>query len=205
MSEVRKSKGPAYERTFVMVKPDGVIRGLIGEVIGRFEKRGLKVIALKMVKPTLEHIDSHYPKDDDWVHRLGGKGFKVFKEYGIKPEEHMGTKDQMEAGKMVRKWLVDYMTEAPIVALIIEGVHAVDMVRKIAGTTLPSKAEIGTIRGDYSVDSPAAANLEGRAIKNIVHASEDAKEAEHEIAHWFSQEDIFEDYIRSDHKAMFNQ
>ena len=201
----KKEKGPAWERTFVMIKPDGVQRGLIGEVIRRFEKRGLKVIALKMIKPTLEHIDSHYPQDDEWVNRLGEKGFKVFEEYGLKPKDHMGTDDQMEAGKMVRKWLVEYMTEAPVVAMIIDGVHAVDMVRKIAGTTLPSKADIGTIRGDYSVDSPASANLEGRAIKNIVHASENTKEAEHEIAHWFSQEDIYDDYARSDHKAMFNE
>lgn len=200
----KKKTGVAVERTFVMVKPDGVQRGLIGEIISRLEKRGLKIIALKMVKPTLEHLDEHYPKDEAWVERLGDKGFKVFEEYGINPKDHMGTDDRKEAGKMVRGWLINYLIEAPVVAMVVEGVHAVDMVRKIAGNTLPSKAEIGTIRGDFSVDSPAAANLEGRAIKNIVHASENKEEADHEIGHWFAAEEI-EDYKRSDHVVMFNE
>lgn len=198
------SEKPAIERTIVLVKPDGVQRGLIGEVIGRMEKRGLKIIALKMIKPTLEHIDNHYPKDEVWIERLGDKGFKVFGEYGINPKDKMGTENRKEAGKMVRKWLVDYMTEAPVVSMIVEGVHAIDMVRKLAGDTLPSKAIIGTIRGDFSVDSPDAANIEGRAIKNIMHASENKEEAEHEISHWFSQEDVFT-YKRSDHTVMYNE
>ena len=197
-----KRKNPSIERSLVLVKPDGVQRGLIGEVISRLENRGLKVIGLKMVRPSLEHVDSHYPQDEAWIERLGHKGFTVFEEYGIDPKEYMGTNDKKEAGKMVRKWLVDYLTEAPVVAMVIEGVHAIDMVRKIAGNTLPSKADIGTIRGDYSVDSPAAANLEGRAIKNIMHASETPEEANHEISHWFAQEEIFE-YSLAHHAAMY--
>ncbi|MFA7244241.1 MAG: nucleoside-diphosphate kinase [Patescibacteria group bacterium] len=195
----------AIQRSLVLVKPDGVQRGLVGEVIKRLENRGLKIVALKMVKPSLEHIDNHYPKDEAWIERLGHKGFTVFEEYGIDPKEMMGTDSKKEAGKMVRKWLVDYLLDAPVVAMIVEGVHAIDMVRKIAGNTLPSKAEIGTVRGDFSVDSPAAANLEGRAIKNIMHASETPEEAEHEITHWFSDEDIHDEYKRSDHSVMFNE
>jgi len=202
MSE--KKKNPAIERTLVIVKPDGVQRGLIGEVITRLENRGLKLIALKMVKPSLEHVNEHYPKDEAWIERLGHKGFTVFEEYGINPKEYMGTDSKKEAGKMVREWLVSYLTEAPVIPMVIEGVHAIDMVRKIAGNTLPSKAEIGTIRGDFSVDSPAAANLEGRAIKNIVHASETVEEAEHEIAHWFAQEEIYE-YSLAHHAAMYSK
>jgi len=200
---VEKKTNPAIEKTFVMVKPDGVQRGLIGEVVSRFEKRGLKIIAMKMVKPTFEHLDKHYPSDEAWIARLGDKGFGVFAEYGIDPKEVMGTDNNLEAGKMVRKWLVEFMLEAPVVAMVIEGIHAIDMVRKITGATLPNKAEIGTIRGDFSVDSPAAANLSMRAVKNIVHASENTAEAEKEISHWFSEEEIFEDYIRADHAAMF--
>lgn len=196
---------PAIERSLVLVKPDGVQRGLIGEVIKRLEVRALKIIGLKMVKPSLDHIDSHYPKDPAWIERLGQKGFAVFEQYGIDPKEHMGTDDKKEAGQMVRKWLVDYLVEAPVVAMVVEGVHAIDMVRKIAGNTLPSKAEIGTVRGDFSGDSPAAANLEGRAIKNIMHASETSEEAEHEIAHWFAQEEIYSEYKRSDHGVMYNE
>lgn len=199
-----KKKNPSIERSLVLVKPDGVQRGLIGEVLRRLENRGLKIIGLKMVKPSLAHIDEHYPKDEAWIERLGHKGFTVFEEYGIDPNEYMGTNDKKEAGRMVRQWLVDYLTEAPVVAMVIEGVHAIDTVRKIAGNTLPSKADIGTIRGDYSVDSPAAANLEGRAIKNIMHASETREEAEHEISHWFAQEEIFE-YNLAHHAVMFGR
>lgn len=192
----------ALERSFIMIKPDGVERGLVGEIIKRFEQRGLKIIALKMVKPSIEHIDLHYPKDELWIERLGEKGFNVFAEYGIDPVEHMGTADKKEAGRQVRQWLVEYVADAPVVAMIIEGIHAIDMARKIVGPTLPSKAEIGTIRGDYSVDSPAAANLSGRAIKNLIHASENKSEAEKEIGHWFAQEELF-DYERAEHRAMF--
>lgn len=190
------------ERTFVMVKPDGVQRGLVGEVISRFEQRGMKVIALKMVEPSLEHISNHYPTDDAWIERLGEKGFKSFAELGIDPMEVMGTTNKKEAGTQVRQWLLDYMTGAPVVPMVVEGLHAIEMVRKIAGNTLPLKAELGTIRGDYSADSPASANVEKRAIKNILHASETPEEAEHEIAHWFSEEEIFE-WDRADHKVMY--
>lgn len=200
MAEV--DKNIALEKTFVMVKPDGVQRGIIGEIISRFEKRGLKIIAMKMVKPSIEHIDNHYPKDDEWLERLGGKGFSVYEQYGLDPKDVIGTHDKKEAGKIVRQWLVDYMTEAPVVAMVIEGIHAIDMVRKIVGSTLPVNAEIGTIRGDYSVDSPASANLNKRSVKNLIHASENKKEAEHEMGHWFSDEEVYE-YDRVDHKAMF--
>jgi nucleoside-diphosphate kinase len=198
-----KEFGPSVERTFAMIKPDGVQRGIIGEILTRLEKRGLKIVALKMVKPTLEHIDEHYPKDEAWIARLGQKGFTVFEELGLKAMDVMGTEDKLEAGKQVRKWLVDYMTEAPVVAMVIEGVHAIEMVKKIAGSTLPSKAEIGTIRGDYSVDSPAAANVGKRAVKNLIHISENKEEAEHEISHWFSESEIHDDYDIAQHKAMF--
>ncbi len=200
---MKKDLGPAIERTLVMVKPDGVERGLIGEVIGRLEKRGLKIIALKIVKPSLEHIENHYPTDDTWIARLGDKGFNVFKEYNLDPKEIMGTDNNLEAGKKVREWLISYMTEAPVAAMVVEGIHAIDMARKIVGVTLPNKADIGTIRGDFSVDSPAAANLNQRAIRNIVHASENKEEAQNEIAHWLSQEEIYDEYDRVDQAGMF--
>lgn len=196
-------ENPAIEKTFAMIKPDGVQRGLVGEIISRLEKRGLKVVGLKMVKPSIEHIDNFYPKDESWLSRLGEKGFAVFDQYKIDPKEAMGTDDKLEVGRLVRKWLVDYVSSAPIVAMVIEGIHAADMTRKIVGSTLPNKADIGTIRGDYSVDSPASANLEKRAIKNLIHASETKEEAEKEIAHWFSADEIYDEYDRADHMAMF--
>lgn len=176
------------EKTFVLVKPDGIKKGIIGEIIKRFEQRDLKVVALEMFQPTEDDIDNHYPKDEEWIHRLGGKTIKTYEKYGIDPEEKLGTSDQMEIGKMVRGWVIDYMISAPLVKMVVQGVHAVDMVRKIAGPTLPSDADMGTIRGDFSVDSPAVANSEHRAVMNIVHASETAEEAEHEIKHWFGED-----------------
>ncbi|RJO60773.1 nucleoside-diphosphate kinase [candidate division WS5 bacterium] len=190
------------ERTLVLIKPDGVQRALVGQIISRFEQRGLKVIALKMIKPTLEHLDNHYPKEDWWIKRLGEKGFNVFDELGLDKEKIMGTTDKKKAGLLVRKWLLDYMNAAPIVAFVLEGIHVIDMARKIVGPSIPNKAEIGTIRGDFSVDSPSAANVEKRAIKNLIHASETKEEAEAEIKHWFSEEEIYE-WSRPDHQAMF--
>ena len=168
-----------------MLKPDGVKKGLIGEVIKRFEQRDLKVVALEMFQPSFEEMDNHYPKDVEWIKRLGGKTLSTYEKYNINPVEELGTDDAEKIGTMVRSWLLDYMLSAPLVKMVVEGVHAVDMVRKICGPTLPYKAEMGTIRGDFSNDSPILGNMEKRAVANILHASETPEEAAHEIKHWF--------------------
>jgi nucleoside-diphosphate kinase len=178
------------ERTLVLVKPDGVKRGLIGEIIQRIERRALKVIALKLVSVDRAHLDSHFPKSEEWVEGLGKKTLKTYGEYNLDPVEAVGTGDAKEIGKMVKEWLYKYMTSGPIVAAIIEGPHAINMVRKIAGPTLPVFAEIGTVRGDFSVDSPAIANMEKRGVYNIMHASENSEEAANEIALWFTPEEV---------------
>ncbi len=196
------SKHPREERTYVMVKPDGVKRGLTGEIIKRIEQRGLKIIALGMIKPTHEQIDNHYPKDQVWISRLGDKTLATYAKYGYDAIEELGTADNAAIGKMVREWLVNYMTSAPLVKIVVEGVHAVDMIRKLAGNTMPYIAEMGTIRGDFSVDSAASANKDKRAVHNIVHASETPEEAEHEIAHWFRPEEIHA-YKRAEEDMMF--
>ncbi len=178
------------EKTFLMVKPDGVRKGLIGEVIKRLEQRDLKVVALEMFQATKDQINDHYPKDEKWMARMGEKTLGTYHKYGIDPIEALGTADALEIGKMVRQWLMDYMSSAPMVRMVIQGIHAVDMVRKIVGPTLPYLAEMGTIRGDYSADSPAVANSERRAVMNLVHASETPEEALHEIEHWFGKTSI---------------
>lgn len=179
------------EKTFVLVKPDGVRKGLIGEVIRRIEQRDLKVVALEMFEPTKEQMDQHYPKDEKWIRRLGQKTFSTYEKYGLDAMKDFGTNDDLEMGKMVRQWLIDFMTSAPLVRMVIQGLHAVDMVRKIVGPTIPANAEMGTIRGDFSVDSPAQANKEKRAVFNLVHASETAEEAAHEIKLWFGNKPIY--------------
>lgn len=193
---------PKEEKTVLLIKPDGVKRGLIGEIISRVEKRGLKMIALEMFQPSRDQIDEHYPRDEAWVKRLGEKTLKNYQEYGADPKEFFGTSDPLEIGKTVRGWLMDYMTSGPMIKMVVRGIHAVNMVRKIAGSTMPSQAEMGTIRGDFSVDDATAANRDKRGIHNIVHASETLKEAEHEIEFWFAPEEIY-DYKRAEEDIMF--
>lgn len=192
----------ATERTFVMMKPDAVMRGLMGEMLKRFEQRGLKITAMKMVHASHEQADGFYPKDEAWVTRLGHKGLKTFAEYNLDPVKGMGTDDPAEIGKIVRKGLIEYITMGPVVPMVIEGIHAVSVVRKIVGQTLPVFSEPGTIRGDFSHDAPTAANVELRSIFNLIHASEVSEEAEKEIAHWFKESEIL-DYDRAEHVIMF--
>ncbi len=183
-------KNPKEERTYVMIKPDGVKKGLIGEVIKRFEQRDLKIVALEMFQPTREEIDTHYPKDEIWVTRLGEKTLATYEKYGFDALADFGTTDKEKIGPEIRNWLIDYMLSAPLVKMIVEGTHAVDMVRKIAGPTMPYLADMGTLRGDFSNDSPALANAEKRAVANILHASETPEEALHEIEHWFGKKNL---------------
>jgi len=196
------SKNPKEERTFVLIKPDGVKRGLIGEIILRIEQRGLKIVALKMIWATKEQIDEHYPKDEAWIKRLGEKTIATYEKYGYDAEREIGTTDPYKIGEIVRGWLMDYMTSGPMVKIIVEGIHAVDMVRKMVGNSIPALAEMGTIRGDFSVDSAVLANRQKRAIHNLIHASETEKEASHEIDFWFAPEEICY-YKRAEEDIMF--
>jgi nucleoside-diphosphate kinase len=191
-----------HQQTLVLVKPDGVMRGLVGEIIQRIERRGLKVVGLKMVQVDRPHLDKHFPSDETWVGRLGDKGLKTFAEYDLDPKEYLGTDDRLEIGKQVRESLFEYMTMGPVVAMVVEGLHAIDMVRKLAGHTLPVFAEMGTIRGDFSVDSPAIANTEKRSIYNVMHASETPEEATNEIGLWFKPEEIHS-YRRAGQEILF--
>lgn len=173
-----------------MLKPDGVKKGLIGEVIKRFEQRDLKIVALEMFQPTREEIDNHYPKDAVWITRLGEKTLSTYAKYEYDAMADFGTVEAEKIGPEIRKWLVEYMVSAPLVKMVVEGAHSVDMVRKICGPTMPFQADMGTIRGDFSNDSPALANAEKRAVANIIHTSETPEEAKHEIEHWFGKKEL---------------
>ena len=190
------------EKTFVMIKPDGVKRGLAGEIIQRLEQRGLKIVACVMFEATRQQIDKHYPKDEKWIRRLGEKTMSTYNKYGIDPKKVLGTDDLLEIGKMVRGWILDFMTSGPMIKMAVQGVHAIDMVRKLCGASLPNMAELGSIRGDFSVDSPALANSNKRAVRNLIHASETPEEAAHELKLWFSAKEIHE-YKRAEEDIMF--
>ncbi|MCK5044671.1 nucleoside-diphosphate kinase [Candidatus Parcubacteria bacterium] len=193
---------PQEERTVILIKPDGVKRGLVGEIISRLEARGLKIIALELFSPTRNQIDDHYPKDETWIRRIGGKTASNYKNYGLDLKAELGSEDLLEIGNMVRGWVLDYMTSGPIVKMVVQGIHSINMGRKIAGSSMPSEAEMGTIRGDFSVDDATAANRNKRAIHNLIHASETHEEAEHEIGYWFSPEEIHS-YKRAEEDIMF--
>jgi nucleoside-diphosphate kinase len=194
-----------FERTYCMIKPDGVMRGLIGEIIHRIEKAGLKVVAMKMLVPTEAQVRAHYPASDEaWVLRLGEKSLSGFDELEATPKEVLGSDDKMTLGQGVVESLIQYMQSGPVICMVVEGIQAVNMVRKLAGHTLPFKADVGTIRGDFSIDSPAVANAEKRSIHNLFHASETPAEAENEIKLWFGNEKIFH-YALSGSATMYSK
>lgn len=179
------------QKTFVMVKPDGVQRGLLGEIIKRFEDRQLRVAALKMIRPTVQDVRNHYPMEDkEWVTRLGKKSLGTFADANLDPKKYLGTDDEYTIGTEVVQWLTEYIGNHRVVAMVIEWPNAVDMCRKIVGNTIPHKADIGSIRGDFSVDTPLIANIEKRSIHNLIHASETAEEAANEIALWFGSDEV---------------
>lgn len=203
MTKAKKKSPLLKEQTIVLIKPDGVKRGLIGKVLTRFEESGLKIVALKMVWIDKEMAQKHYPDSrTELLTGIGKKTLETYEKYGRDTEEELGTKDPLEIGRMVNKWNIEFVTEGPVVAILLEGLHAIDNVRMIAGNTLPTFAEPGTVRGDYSVDSPALANAEQRAVRNIMHASGIPEEAKYEKQLWFHNDEI-QEYEVAAHTAMF--
>jgi nucleoside-diphosphate kinase len=174
------------ERTFVIIKPDAVQRTLIGEVYQRYEQSGLKTVAFKMLVPTAKIIESHYTIDQDWVRKVGQKSIDGYIQKKIDPP----TLDPIELGQKVLSRMVKYMTSGPIIVLVLQGANAVSIVRKINGSTEPLVSDVGTIRGDFVTDSYQRAEIDDRAVRNLVHASGSIEEAEKEIALWFKPEEI---------------
>jgi nucleoside-diphosphate kinase len=180
------------EQTLVLLKPDAVKRGIAGEIIHRFERMGLKIVAIKMVKANKALLDKHYATDKtSTVERIGGKTIDTYKKYNKDVKKEFGTDDPARVGKVVVGWLLDFMSENPVIAMVIEGKHAVDNVVTLAGSTMPVNAPAGTIRGDFSTDSAAYANEEKRAVTNLVHISATPEEAKFEISLWFTPEEIY--------------
>jgi nucleoside-diphosphate kinase len=153
------------ERTLILLKPDAVKRGLIGEIINRFEKAGIKIIGIKMVSPSEEHYYHHYETISKLKSRISEDVFQKNS---------------------------NFMMSGPVVAMVLEGVEAVTTVRKMVGATEPKAAQPGTIRGDYSHISYEHSNNQNSALPNLIHASGNREEAEQEVAHWFSEQELFD-------------
>lgn len=176
------------EKTLILIKPDGVQRNLIGEIISRFEKIGLKLTALKLMQATEDLVEKHYTIDPQWFTNVGVKAIESYKKKGMTPP----SEDPAEVGKSVLNRLKVYITAGPVVAMVWQGNEAVKLGRKIAGPTEPLSAEMGTIRGDYSLESYQLADGNERAIVNLVHASGSVEEADKEIDLWFTENEILD-------------
>mgnify|MGYP001604519792 CR=1 FL=1 len=159
---------------------------MVGEILGRFERAGLKLIGVKLVVPTAAMAEKHYTTDSEWVMKTGKKAIESYKKNGKKPPSD----NPEEVGKKVLNNLKHYMTCGPVVVMAWRGIHAVGVVRKLVGSTEPMSSDVGTIRGDYTIDSYEIADLDGRAVRNLIHASGTTDEAEKEISLWFKKDEI---------------
>ena len=174
------------ERTLVIIKPDGLQRSLVGEIIKRYERIGLKLVGLKMMVPSEEMIEKHYTLDPEWVRVTGEKTIKGYKDKGMKPP----TEDPLKVTELLLQRLKKYMSSGPVIAMVWQGAHAVAIVRKITGKTEPLMSDVGTIRGDFVLDSYEMSDIAERCIRNLVHSSGSVKEANDEIKHWFKDEEL---------------
>ena len=175
------------ERTLVLIKPDGVSKSLTGEIILRIERTGLKLVAAKMVKASEEELEKHYRLEEEWAKELMEKSKSAAEKEG----REFPYSNHMELGAEIQGRLKNFLKEGPIVAMVFEGNHAVEIVRKMVGHTEPKQAGPGTIRGDFVVDSYKLADGENRAVRNLIHASSDVNEARREIEVWFGDNEIF--------------
>ena len=175
------------ERTFVIIKPDGVQRSLMGNIISRFEQTGLKFVGFKFLVPSEKQCWVHYNKDDDWFLEKGANIAKARKEAGVPVE-----KDEIEYGKDIIKQLVVFMTSGPVLAMVLEGNEAVGVVKKLVGATEPLSSDVGTIRGDLTVDSYDLAGVDERAVRNLIHCSDCPEEAEREMKIWFDERELID-------------
>mgnify|MGYP001566826264 CR=1 FL=1 len=176
---------PSKEKSFVMVKPDGIQRGLVGEIIRRVERVGLKIIALKLVVPTEDQCWTHYNKDDVWYTQKGERAIADRQANGLPVD-----KPAIEYGKDIVRALVKFMTSGPVVAMVLSGNQAVGIVQKLVGGTEPLTSDVGTIRGDFTLDSYALSSLDERAVRNLVHCSDKPEEAERETSIWFKPDEL---------------
>jgi nucleoside-diphosphate kinase len=173
------------EKTLVLLKPDAVQRSLIGEIVSRFERVGLKIIALKFLIPNKDQAYKHYVKNEAEIEALGKRSIEGKKKSGI-----IVTDDPKILGQKIVDRLVKFLTAGPVVAFVLEGNQAVAITRKLIGSTEPLQSDVGTVRGDYTIDSYALADDDDRSVRNLIHASANVPEAGYEIKVWFEEKDL---------------
>jgi nucleoside-diphosphate kinase len=178
---------PKHERTFVIIKPDGVQRGLVGEIIKRFERTGLKLVGTRFGIADEKKLWEHYNKDDAWFLKKGSKIVEDKKAAGLPAE-----KEPIEYGKDIIRQLVAFMTSGPVFMMVWEGNQAAAVVRKITGDTEPATSDVGTIRGDLTIDSYGISAVDDRAVRNLIHCSENVEDAKREVALWFTDGELID-------------
>lgn len=189
---------PKYEKTLIIIKPDGLQRNLVGEIISRFERAGLKLVAMKMMTADVEMIKKHYTLDPEWMRLVGEKSIKGLLDKGIEPI----SRDPMIIAQSVIDRLSKYLTSGPIIPMVWQGGHAVSVVRKIVGSTEPVMSDVGTIRGDFVLDSYQMAMDDERCVRNLIHASGTVDEAVNEINLWFKGGEIM-DYVLANESVIY--
>ena len=177
---------PKQERTLVIIKPDGIQRTLVGELIRRYERTGLKLVALKMLVPDPNMVERHYLVDPEWRRITGEKTIQSYVKKGKTPP----SEDPLEVTAVILRNLKKYISSGPVIVMVWEGMHAIGIVRKITGGTEPLTSDVGTIRGDFTIDSYEVSDIDGRSIRNLIHASGNAHDAKKEIALWFTNEEL---------------
>jgi len=178
------------ERTLIILKPDAIKRGLIGEIINTFESVGLKLMVAKMLRPSKDVIEKHYPGTAEWVKEMGEKTLASFKQSGKNVREILGTEDAAQLGSFVYERLIKYWMEGPIVVMVWEGPDAVIIARKLRGHTIPLLSQTGTLHSNYSFDSSTLSSSLDRVVKTFIHASGSVEEAKREINYWFKDEKL---------------
>ncbi|MFC1728255.1 nucleoside-diphosphate kinase [Nanoarchaeota archaeon] len=187
------------ERTLVLIKPDGVQRGLVGKIIQRFEDAGFKIIGMKLVNANKETAGKHYANDEEWLKSVGEKTIKSYSKKGVEMKD-----DALTIGKRVRQHLIDFISMSPSVILCVEGHAVIEKIRVVCGDTVPLVAAPGTIRGDFSFDSYELADDSGRPLQNLIHASDSKESAEREISVWFNDEELYP-YERVDESLLYRK
>ena len=184
------------ERSLVLMKPDAIRRGIVGEILTRFERMGLKVVGAKLINIDKEMGAMHYNHDEKWAEKVGNINLNECEEFGVDPIEAFGTDDPIEIGKKVDEWNSEFLSMGPVFAMVLEGVHAVQRIRDHVGKTFSLISPPGTIRGDYGLDSSLAGMRRQRTSYNMIHASGSVEEAKQEIELWFDDTELL-DYKRT--------
>ena len=190
----------AQERTLVLLKPDVLQRQLVGEILTRFERKGIKMTAIKMLNATKEQVGEHYIDDEAYLIETGEKA----KKGAIARGEDVSEWNSLEQGKRIRQRNINYLTCGPIVAIVFEGFGVISQVRKILGSASPADGDIGTIRDDYSLDTYALADSIDRSTMTMLHASDSVENAERELKIWFKESEICNDYETGVEKIFYD-